>query len=433
LKNKKANHTVGTISDDPMKVLNVTTWDAEGEQFNGYQIHRYLKEKRHESYMAVLYKKMDDPDIHRVGNTLIRLYDRTFVTVLEKITGLRSIFPISGITLLGKSFFRNADVVHLQIVHGVSFFSLLLIPYISHHRRTVWTIHDPWLMSGHCIYSMECTRWKDGCGRCPDLKLPFPVLWDSTALAWKIKRWVMSRADVTLVVASRWMQERVQQSPILSHLPCRIIPLGLNLEKYRSKDKRDCRKRFNIPEDVHVLAFRYTGEDDRLKGWPYLREALNVLKLTKATYIIILQKKGAARFLDKRFTCIELGWIDDQEILIDALNAADIFLMPSIAEAFGMMAVESMACGTPVIVFEGTSLPSVIHAPEGGVAVKYKDANALAHSIEELLEDKERYDTIVQTGLEIVRDEYNADKYLKSHIDLYYEIINSPEQVRKKI
>lgn len=416
-----------------MKVLTVTTWDAEGEQFNGYQIHRYLKKLGEQSHMAVLYKKMDDPDIHRVGNPLTRQFDRIIVTVLEKVTGMRSMLPISGITLLWRSIFRNADVVHLQIVHGVSFFSLLLVPYISHTRRTVWTIHDPWLMSGHCIYSLECERWKTGCGGCPDLTLPFPVLWDSTAPAWKIKRWVMSRADVTLVVASHWMQERVQQSPILSDLPCRVIPLGLDLEKFRPKDRGECRARFNIPADAHVLAFRYTGEGDRFKGWPYIREALNDLDLKKPIYVIIIQKKGAAGFLDKRFTCIELGWSEDYETVIDALNAADIFLMPSVAEAFGMMAVESMACGTPVIVFEGTSLPSVIHAPDGGVAVAYKDTHALTHAIEDLLGDQERYDTMVQRGLEIVRNEYSVDKYLKSHIDLYNELINSPEQERRDV
>ena len=410
-----------------MNVLNITTWDTHGEQFNGYQIHQYLKELGHQSHMAVLYRKKDDPNIHRAGNFLTRQFDRTIVTVLEKITGLRSMLPTSGITLLWKPFFRNADVVHLQIVHGVSFFSLLLIPHISRRKRMVWTIHDPWLMSGHCVYSMECERWKCGCGRCPDLTLPFPVLWDSTALAWKIKRWVMSRTDVTLVVASPWMQERVRQSPILSHLPCRVIPLGLDLKKFRPKDKEKCRGRFNIPADAHVLAFRYTGEGDRFKGWPYIRDALTILNLKKPTYIIIFQKSGAARFLDKKFTCIELGWTEDQEILVDALNAADLFLMPSVAEAFGMMAVESMACGTPVIVFEGTSLPSVIHAPDGGVAVAYKDAHALAYAIEELLGDQERCDTIVQNGLEIVRNEYSLDKYLKRHIDLYAELINSPK------
>jgi len=95
--------------------------------------------------------------------------------------------------------------------------------------------------------------------------------------------------------------------------------------------------------------------------------------------------------------------------------------------------VESMACGTPVIVFEGTSLPSVIHAPDGGVAVACKDAHALTRAIEDLLGDQERYDTMVQKGLEIVHDEYSVDKYLKSHIDLYNELINSPEQERRDL
>lgn len=408
-----------------MNILTITTWDSHGEQFNGYQIHRELILQGNNSDMAVFVKEKKDPHIHALGTTFSKLFDKTITRIIEGLLGLWCLFPISGLCLLFKKYYWNADVIHLQIIHGDRFFSLLLLPLLSMKHKIVWTLHDPWVLTGHCIYPMNCRRWMVGCGKCPNLSVPIQVRCDSTRFMYKIKKWILNHSCVELIVASEWMHNLVKASPLVSHLPCHVIPLGIDVEKFRPKNKAEIRKKFNFPSDAHVLAFRFTGEQDQFKGWPYIKEALNILNLTRPTYIIVIQKKGAAQHLDKKFTCIELGWTEDQEVLIDALNAADIFLMPSVAEAFGMMAVESMACGTPVVVFEGTSLPGVIHAPVGGVAVPYKDANALARAIEELLGDPVRYDKIVRKGLEIVQEEYSADKYLKSHIDLYNVLISS--------
>jgi glycosyltransferase involved in cell wall biosynthesis len=98
--------------------------------------------------------------------------------------------------------------------------------------------------------------------------------------------------------------------------------------------------------------------------------------------------------------------------------------MPSIAEAFGMMAVESMACGTPVIVFDGTALPDVIHAPEGGISVPAKDSKSLADAIIRLLNDKQLYAQLVENGLRIVREEYTLEKHIQRHIELYSSLLN---------
>jgi glycosyltransferase involved in cell wall biosynthesis len=102
--------------------------------------------------------------------------------------------------------------------------------------------------------------------------------------------------------------------------------------------------------------------------------------------------------------------------------------MPSLAEAFGMMAVESMACGTPVIVFEGTALPSVVKAPRGGIAVPARDANALQSAVEALMNDPVRYQDLVRKGLELVQEEYTVEKYISRHLDLYSTLLNPSYQ-----
>ncbi|MFC1848226.1 glycosyltransferase [Chloroflexota bacterium] len=407
-----------------LNILQVTTYDSMGQQFNGYQLHRALMELGHKSHMAVRHSRFNDTHIHQVGNRLTHEVDLENTPRIEGRLGIQSLLPLSALTLFCASYYKNADIVHLQLVYSEPFFSLLILPLMSRKHHVVWTQHDPWMTSGHCVYSLDCDRWLTGCRDCPDLPLYFPLKRDTSAFMWRMKNWIMHHSKVTLVVASQWMYERVQRSPILSHLPCHIIPLGIDTSVFKPRDPVSCRSRFGIPEDAHVLAFRYKGLYEHFKGGPFLEKCLASLEISRPTYLLMLEHKGGMEHLRKKYEIIELGWVDDQDLLVDALNAADIFLMPSVAEAFGMMAVEAMACGTPVVAFEGTALPEVIHAPLGGIAVPYKDHVALARTIENLLQDRDLYENLVREGLRIVREEYNLDLYVQRHLALYESLVS---------
>ncbi|MFH1523476.1 MAG: glycosyltransferase [Chloroflexota bacterium] len=342
---------------------------------------------------------------------------------LGKGLSLHAILPIHSLDIMKNSFYKEADIVHLQLIHATPFFSLLSLPKMGHQKKLVLTLHDPWMLTGHCIHPMECERWMQGCGACPDLKRPFSINNDTTALTWKIKRMVMQRTDIHLIVASQWMDQMAAKSPILSHLPRSIIPFGLAPQVFRPLDKRACKQAFGIPEDSFVVAFRSVPSSP-FKGVEYIEKALLNLSTKKQICIITFDAVGLVPNLDNKFKIVELGWVNDRSIAA-ALCAADLFLMPSIAEAFGMMAIESMACGTPVIVFEGTALPSVIQAPRGGIAVPSKDWEALKGAIETLIENDELYERLVRNGLEIVNEEYTISKYVARHLDLYNQLLAS--------
>ena len=88
------------------------------------------------------------------------------------------------------------------------------------------------------------------------------------------------------------------------------------------------------------------------------------------------------------------------------------------------MAVEAMACGTPVIVFEGTALPGVIKAPDGGFVVPSMDSLALASLFKKILPDPELLKTASASARIVAEKHYDYSSYLTQHIKLYHSLLS---------
>jgi len=403
------------------RVLQVTLRDLVGQRFNGYNLHRSLRELGWDSDMLVVHRRSADSRVHahtRAGEWLA-----WSVYAAERATGLQGLLSPLALGLPLRRCFRDAEVVHWQIVYP-HYVALPLVPSLARRRPTVWTLHDPWATTGHCVHPLDCERWRTGCGRCPDLHRTYAVWSDRTALVWKAKRRAFRHAPLTLVVSSRWMRERAAASPLLSHLPCHVIPFGLDLATWCPRDRRVCREHLGIPPEAKVVAFRMAAGEKhrRAKGVPWLIEALLRLPPGAATDLIVFQDRGQLESLAGRYRIHELGWVHDESHMARALAAADVFVMPSLAESFGLMALESMACGTRVIASEGTATVELVRPPAAGLCVPPRDAEALAGALTALLRDDERRAAMGRAGRAIVEAEYSSTTYCDRHLRLYEEL-----------
>jgi glycosyltransferase involved in cell wall biosynthesis len=408
-----------------LKVLFVSSDDLIGQQFNGYLLMDALRRIGVDARMYVNNTQVDRPGIVYNSRKGLLFINRG-LGWLEKQLSLYAILPILTAEIIKNPFYQEADIVHLQLIHASQFFSLLSLPKMGQQNKIVLTLHDPWLSTGHCVYPIECERWKSGCGSCPDLQRPFPIRNDTTAITWKLKNYLMHQTNLHLVVASEWMDELVASSPILSHLPRSIIPFGVDTQVFRPMNKRASKASLGIPEDAFLIAFRAASYSP-FKGVEYIEKALLDLdKDTKSKICLVtFDRVGVVPALSNNFWTLELGWVEDQSKIAQVLNASDIFLMPSLAEAFGMMAIESMACGTPVIVFEGTALPSVIQFSRGGITIPSRDWVALRDSIKMVMDDEDLYNRLASNGLKLVEEEYMIEKYVARHVELYTHMMES--------
>jgi glycosyltransferase involved in cell wall biosynthesis len=367
------------LAPDHLRIVQVSGYDLLGAQVNGYLLHKFLEERGQDSHMLVYRKSSGDENVHQLGSPILERLNN-IAGLAQKAISTHCVLPVLSAGIADLPWVANADIVNLQLLHNAQYFSLLQLPRLSRGQRVVLSVHDMFLFTGHCVYSLGCERWRTGCGACPDLEIPFRMLSDTTALNWKLKRWIFGRSRLDLVVGSRWQAERVKASPILGHLPLHYIPYGVDTRAYKPKEKAAVREA-GMPRDAQVIAFRSVPTGMNFKGTEYIEAALQRYVPPKDTWLLTFEQKQGLDSLRGKYRFLELGWVTDTDAIAEGLCAADLFLMPSIAEAFGLMAVESMACGTPVIVFEGTALPETINAPECGIAVPYKDSEALARAI----------------------------------------------------
>ena len=120
---------------------------------------------------------------------------------------------------------------------------------------------------------------------------------------------------------------------------------------------------------------------------------------------------------------VEFEWLTDSKLIAELYSLCDVFLMPSTAEAFGLMAIETMASGKPIIVMDGTSLPEVVKSPEIGISVPQGDVEALAAQITYLKDNPDEARHRGKLGRKLAEEEYQFKDYVERHVALYRELI----------
>lgn len=404
-----------------MNLLQINSTDFLGSRFNGYSIRDQLLSRGISSKHLVWrrYSK-EDPSVRLLyefpgQEKIIRT-----INGIERALSIQSMLHLQSMGIRWNSWFKSADVVHYHLIHD-GYLSFATLPMLSRLKPSVWTFHDPWPLTGHCLYPVDCDRWQTGCGNCPDLNTPFAIKKDRTSLNWKYKKSVYSQLDIDIVVASRWMKNLTAQSPLTRGFRFHVVPFGLDCDRFKPGDKEEARKRLGILPGRTVLAHRAVSNP--FKGLEQFKQALRQLKTDKPICLLTTQEKGVFDEFLGDFQIVEIGWTNDEDLLIAHFQAADFYVMPSMAESFGLMAIEAMACGLPVLCFEGTSLPEVTFAPDVGLAVP-RTADALAAAITRWVENPDEVLKRGSRAREIAKDHYGIKLHLDLLASVYRDVVD---------
>ena len=406
-----------------MNIIEVNYTDLPGRIFNGYDLHLTLNQMGHVCNQIVKFKRSSDNSVKELESNSFLEYSLKYI---EDMFSMNNLLNIRGKQLMDQDCFNNADIVHYHILHN-NMISLLDLPELINKKPSVWTIHDPWMITGNCVYPLECSKWLDGCYKCCNLNYKyFEMKEDKASEMWKIKEKIYKQLDVDLIVSTEFMKKYIQHSPLtMNFKKIHKIPFGVKVEEFEKVNRIEIRKKYNIGINEFVIGFR--NEESPIKGCKYIYEALKELEFHKDVVIITVGSAILSDDIKNKFKVIELGWQDNDLVMKEFFSLCNVFLMPSLAESFGLMAIEAMAAMSTVVCFKDTVLEEVTFAPECGVAVEYGDSIKLRNVVEHFIKYPEECTKRGIKGREVVKEYYQYKDYVMRHLNLYKEIMKNKE------
>lgn len=417
-----------------MKVLHINQSDIiGGAAIAGYNLHHSLLDAGIDSRLLVGNIKTDSGDRVALApisplkeNLLFRISNRLLKTNFNSDDLGLNYINISGSFDIPKHpFYKSADILNFHNLH-TGYFNYLSIPKLTKNKPAVFTLHDMWSFTGHCAYSFDCDRWRIGCGKCPYPNHYPEIKRDSTWVEWKLKDWVFSRSNLTVVAPSKWLTKQAKAS-MLNRFAIHHIPNGINVTAYRPIDRDLSRHELGLPQHKKILLFGAESLRDARKGGDLLFEALQRLPETLKADIVLLTfgHGGDAIASSVSMPTRNLGYISSDRMKSVAYSASDLFLFPTRNDNLPLVLQESMACGTPMVSFEIGGVPDLVRPGLTGYLAQPENVSDFCNGIIQLLEDREKHQRLQHNCRQIAVKEYPIELQTESYINLYCQILES--------
>lgn len=285
----------------------------------------------------------------------------------------------------------------------------------------VWTLHDMAPFTGGCHYSGHCDRYETFCGRCPQLgsvrekDLAYAV-WQRKAAA--MRRWGCEQ--LTVVATTRWLKDRAEESSLFRDVDIRLIPCGIDDRSFAPGDREQARRRLGLPTNGAVVAFMATRAQLPRKGYSFLRDALE--NLPPRSDLTLLTVGGASPPSPSWVRHVHVERAESEEEVLRVYHAADMFVMPSIQEAYGLTGQEAMACGIPLVGFRTGMCADAVEHGENGLLVDVGDVAGLRDALRYLLDhprEREGMGTAARAYIcKNLSYEHNASRYTDLYVSL---------------
>ena len=357
-------------------------------------------------------KKSILPSGHIYFGSQIENFSHRFYSLFSGISGTGS--RIGTHDILKKIDSYKPDILHLHNLHGWYINLPMLFEYLKNNKiKTVWTLHDCWGFTAQCShFTIErCEKWITGCYDCPRYRIyPYTYV-DRTKEMWKFKkRWFSGVKEMVLVTPSDWLCGLVKQS-FLSEYPVKAINNGIDLSVFKSTTS-NFRCNYGLGNKKIILGVASTWNNRKgLDTFIQLSEAL------APNYKIVLV--GTNKKIDKMLPSNILSIHRTHNIneLAEIYTAADVFFNPTREETFGLVNIESIACGTPVVTNRVGGTPETI-SEKTGVAIDCNNINDSISAINEMISRKVNISDCIKHV-----QKFDVECKFQDYVDLYKSLL----------
>lgn len=317
---------------------------------------------------------------------------------------------------------KNAiDILHINNAHG-NYIGIKDVAWLSQYVKIVWTLHDMWTVTGHCAYAFGCTSWKKmECGNCTRKRTYPAFYYNNLSRVHNCKKENFTERGIIFVTPSEWLADICRQSYLKNE---RIVTInnGVDVLKYRIHDRELLKKKYKVPDNRKVILFAAANLNSEYKGFKYLLAALDKLKNKNEYCLLVVGQGFEADLVSPEFMIKKFGYVDGAETMNEIYSLADVFVIPSIAENFPCVALESLASGTPVIGSDAGGIPEIVSTGTGWIFER-GNSDALAGTLANAFSDAGRLEGMRTVCRKRALKKYALDDMLNKYKELYEDIL----------
>ena len=401
--------------------------NSGGAAMAAYNIHRALLAAGSTSRMLVHRKLTTDSTVQTVrsANRFILQATREHLSrrIMRKQHSMNPV--LHSLNLFPSGYLKHIRrfsgcVVNLHWL-GNETISIAEISRID--KPVIWTLHDMWAMCGAEHYDDPLRPGRFMRGYYSNTRHPDHKGWDIDRWMWERKRRHLADKPLIFVAPSRWMANCVRQSQIFGRHRIEVIPYSLDRSRFRPIDRRAARQLLGIDPDRRVIVFgALYGTRDRRKGFHLLETALHQLVDAgwgETTDLLVFgmsaPRDPPALGMRVHFT----GHLSDDISLSVVYSAGDVMVVPSVIENLAQTALEAMACGTPVVAFDGTGTSDIVDHEVNGYLARPNYTEDLRDGIAWVVSDADRHRGLSVAARKKIERAFSPRVVAQRYLDLY--------------
>lgn len=315
------------------------------------------------------------------------------------------------------------DIIHFHNLHG-DYFDLTELPRLSQAVPAVLTLHDAWLIAGHCAHSFSCERWKIGCGDCPRLDIPPVLRRDGSAFNWQRKQAIFQTCRLSVVCPSVWLADKVSQSFLMAAITRLIvIPNGVDIRVFMPGEKAVARADLGWPQEVFIVSTAASGVRQNVwKDLATMRQALLLLGESASTLPVKFFAIGDTAPAEQ-IGNVTIEFVPYRDSLVECYQASDVYLHAATADTFPSVILEAMACGIPVVATAVGGIPEQIVEGETGFLVPVGNAFALAERLGQLRQAPELARSMGRAARQRVLEKFSLESMVAKYTQVYHQTL----------
>lgn len=400
-----------------MKILQINTVSSIRSTGRvAFQLHEFLKEKGINSYFAYSFGPQIEQSI-KIGNNVEKKIEALF----SRITGLQGYTCFWGTNQL-IDFIKKIkpDVIHFHNIHSNFLNYNKLFKYIiKNNIPIVITLHDCWFYTGKCThYTVEkCYKWQQECYNCPKLRDDIPSwFFDKTKKMFNDKKQLLNSIKKLAVVGpSDWVVDEAKKSFLNNAKIMQRIYNPINTNIFKPVNPQKIKESLKIENKFVILgvASQFTERNG-------LYKFIELGKLIDDNYKIILIGNISGR-IKLSHNIIHVNEIHNVNEMPYYYSMADVYINFAIENTFGYTTIESLACGTPVIVYSSTSNDELVQ-PDMGYKINVQDnINEIFNCIIKIQSKSKNCYSL--KAIEYVKNNFEAETIFNQYLELYNKLL----------